>query len=146
MNTQSNCRQRQQGFTLIELMIVVTIIAILSALAIPSYLNYTNRAKVVSALQRAAQVKIQVSEYFLATGSFPDKNEEAGSLDAKDYAGGYVKRIDVEKDGVIEIELDDPAFEKKDTVKLVPSSVRGNIIWKYQSDDIIPSMLPPECR
>lgn len=61
----------QQGFTLIELMIVVAIIGILAAIAIPAYQDYTTRAKVTEAVNAMAPAKTSVSEFFISQGSMP---------------------------------------------------------------------------
>ena len=61
----------QQGFTLIELMIVIAIVGILAAVALPAYQDYTVRAKLSEPLARAAEAKTAVTEYFAATGTMP---------------------------------------------------------------------------
>jgi type IV pilus assembly protein PilA len=74
-------KSAQQGFTLIELMIVVAIIGILAAVAIPAYQDYTIRAKVSEVLVVAAAAKTSTSEYFLSTGSMPASTNQAGIND-----------------------------------------------------------------
>ncbi|MCH6548628.1 MAG: pilin, partial [Proteobacteria bacterium] len=71
----------QQGFTLIELMIVVAIIGILAAIAIPAYQDYTVRAQVSEGLNLGGGAKTAVTEYFQDRGAWPVNNTEAG-LDA----------------------------------------------------------------
>ena len=71
-------KQAQKGFTLIELMIVVAIIGILAAIAIPAYQDYTVRAKMSEALVAASPAKTSVSEYYQAEGSLPTSQAEAG--------------------------------------------------------------------
>ena len=68
----------QQGFTLIELMIVVAIIGILAAIAIPAYQDYTIRAQVTEGMNLAAAAKVAGTEYWQNTGEFPDTNTTAG--------------------------------------------------------------------
>ena len=79
--------KKEQGFTLIELMIVVAIIGILAAVALPAYQNYTNRAKVTEALSVAAAAKLAVAETFTSTGSLPTTNTEAGLPVPTDISG-----------------------------------------------------------
>ena len=67
-------KRMQQGFTLIELMIVIAIVGILAAVALPAYQDYTVRAKLSEALARGAEVKTAVTEYYSATGTFPANN------------------------------------------------------------------------
>jgi type IV pilus assembly protein PilA len=69
----------QKGFTLIELMIVVAIIGILAAIAIPAYQDYTIRSKVTELINAAGVCKTSVAEYYQAVGSFPTDQTKAGS-------------------------------------------------------------------
>ncbi len=69
MNTQN--RKRQQGFTLIELMIVIAIVGILAAIALPAYQDYTVRARMSEPLARMAEVKTSLSEFYSANGTVP---------------------------------------------------------------------------
>ncbi len=67
-------KQMQNGFTLIELMVVIVIIGILAAIAIPSYLDNANRAKVVEGINIMSPIKTAVSEVYIASGEFPPGN------------------------------------------------------------------------
>ena len=71
-------QNKQQGFTLIELMIVVAIIGILAAIAIPAYQDYTVRAKVSEVLVLAGNAKTNIAEYYISTGSMPSSTGVAG--------------------------------------------------------------------
>ncbi|MEL5850045.1 MAG: pilin, partial [Candidatus Igneacidithiobacillus chanchocoensis] len=85
----------QQGFTLIELMIVVAIIGILAAIAIPAYQDYTIRAQVTEGLSLADGAKTAVSEFYTNTGSFPTSNASAGVSTDTDIKGNYVQKVTV---------------------------------------------------
>jgi type IV pilus assembly protein PilA len=76
-----NMKRVQQGFTLIELMIVIAIVAILVALAVPAYQDYTIRAKVSECIGSAAPAKLAVSEYWQSEGNVPADDDEAGIAD-----------------------------------------------------------------
>ncbi|MEJ0085363.1 MAG: pilin [Pseudomonadota bacterium] len=90
----------QKGFTLIELMIVVAIIGILAAIAIPAYQDYTIRAQVTEGLNLAADLKAAVAEQFAQTGSWPADNSALGLTAVK--SGKYVASVEVD-DGTINI-------------------------------------------
>jgi type IV pilus assembly protein PilA len=93
----------QKGFTLIELMIVVAIIGILAAIAIPAYQDYTIRAQVSEGLTLAAAAKAAIAETFLNTGVAPASRMEAGMSNvATDTSGKYVSGIEV-ANGIITI-------------------------------------------
>jgi len=97
-----NMKKVQQGFTLIELMIVVAIIGILAAIAIPAYQDYTIRAQVSEGLTLAAAAKAAVSESFSNTGAAPATRTEAGmSANAIDTQGKYVSSVDVANGAIV---------------------------------------------
>jgi type IV pilus assembly protein PilA len=92
----------QKGFTLIELMIVVAIIGILAAIAIPAYQDYTIRAQVSEGMNLAAAAKAAVSEAFTNTGAAPANRTAAGmSLNATDTQGKYVTSVNVANGTII---------------------------------------------
>src|SRR5690554_7694331 len=92
----------QKGFTLIELMIVVAIIGILAAVAIPAYSDYTVRAKVSEGLALASGAKTSVTEFRLSDGDWPANNGDAGLANPGSITGNNVASVTV-TDGVITI-------------------------------------------
>jgi type IV pilus assembly protein PilA len=108
--------KKQQGFTLIELMIVVAIIGILAAIAIPAYQDYTIRAQVSEGLNLAGGAKAAVTEYFQDRGSMPANNGEAGLADNIQIQGKYVSQVNVAA-GVITV-----TYDTTDTHKLIAGS------------------------
>ncbi|MBJ1839214.1 pilin [Neisseria meningitidis] len=90
----------QKGFTLIELMIVIAIVGILAAVALPAYQDYTARAQVSEAILLAEGQKSAVTEYYLNHGEWPANNSSAGVASSTDIKGKYVAGVKVEK-GVI---------------------------------------------
>ncbi|EMT9981116.1 pilin [Neisseria gonorrhoeae] len=90
----------QKGFTLIELMIVIAIVGILAAVALPAYQDYTARAQVSEAILLAEGQKSAVTEYYLNNGKWPENNTSAGVASASDIKGKYVKEVEV-KNGVV---------------------------------------------
>ncbi|HFC6841045.1 TPA: pilin [Neisseria meningitidis] len=85
----------QKGFTLIELMIVIAIVGILAAVALPAYQDYTARAQVSEAILLAEGQKSAVTEYYLNHGKWPSDNSAAGVASASDIKGKYVKEVTV---------------------------------------------------
>lgn len=84
---------KNYGFTLIELMMVVAIIGILAALALPAYQDYTKRAHVEEGLTLAADAKLAVAEYYATNGKFPIDNNAAGLPPSNTITGQAVKSI-----------------------------------------------------
>ncbi|HID8718418.1 TPA: pilin [Neisseria meningitidis] len=90
----------QKGFTLIELMIVIAIVGILAAVALPAYQDYTARAQVSEAILLAEGQKSAVTEYYLNHGEWPGNNSSAGVATSSEIKGKYVEKVEVAK-GVI---------------------------------------------
>ncbi|MBH6047484.1 pilin [Neisseria meningitidis] len=94
----------QKGFTLIELMIVIAIVGILAAVALPAYQDYTARAQVSEAILLAEGQKSAVTEYYLNHGIWPGDNNSAGVASSSKIKGKYVEKVEVAK-GVITAEM-----------------------------------------
>ncbi|HFB8913947.1 TPA: pilin, partial [Neisseria gonorrhoeae] len=91
----------QKGFTLIELMIVIAIVGILAAVALPAYQDYTARAQVSEAILLAEGQKSAVTEYYLNHGKWPENNTSAGvASPASNIKGKYVQKVEV-NNGVV---------------------------------------------
>ena len=125
--------KQQKGFTLIELMIVIAIIGILAAIAIPAYQDYTVRSKLSEGLNMAGAAKLAVAETFDSTGVMPTANGEAGLPSAGSIAGTYVASIGVGTDGLITIHYNSSVGGKppasNTTMTLTPTSSEGSMTW-----------------
>ena len=141
--------KKQQGFTLIELMIVVAIIGILAAIAIPAYQDYTIRAQVSEGLNLAGGAKAAVSEYTMDRGSFPTDNAEAGIATNTDINGNYVTQVNVAS-GAITVTYGNTAHTtlSGNTLRLSPETSAGSIEWTCSSPggSIADRHLPAACR
>jgi type IV pilus assembly protein PilA len=153
----------QKGFTLIELMIVVAIIGILAAIAIPAYQDYTIRSQVTEGLNLAGAVKVSVAEYYAQEGEWPTTLAAAGIDNVP--AGKYVQSVDV-TDGTIAITYGVSVNEKINggVLTLQPwLSANDDVIWvcgnasepstatgdggsASGSTDIVDKYLPASCR
>ncbi|HFA8359830.1 TPA: pilin [Neisseria gonorrhoeae] len=121
----------QKGFTLIELMIVIAIVGILAAVALPAYQDYTARAQVSEAILLAEGQKSAVTEYYLNNGEWPEDNDKAGVASASDIKGKYVESVTVEK-GVVTAQMKSDGVNKEikgKRLSLWAKRENGSVKW-----------------
>ncbi|EMT1029116.1 pilin, partial [Neisseria gonorrhoeae] len=121
----------QKGFTLIELMIVIAIVGILAAVALPAYQDYTARAQVSEAILLAEGQKSAVTEYYLNHGKWPEDNDKAGVASSSSIKGKYVKQVEV-KNGVVTAEMASTGVNKEIQGKKLSLWARrqdGSVKW-----------------
>ena len=145
-------RQLQRGFTLIELMIVVAIIGILAAIAIPQYQEYTVRSRVTEGLTLASMVKTAVAETYQTNNAFPDTNASAG-VDTN-VASKYVASVKVGSDGgasagVITVTFNASATgvaSGENTITFAPTASGSAIDWNCKGGSVVAKFRPSNCR
>ena len=140
--------KKQQGFTLIELMIVVAIIGILAAIAIPAYQDYTIRAQVSEGLNLSGGAKAAVSEFRMDRGAWPSDNTGAGlATTPTDINGKYVVSVGV-TNGLITVTYgaDANATITDDTLLMSPIDQGGSVEWVCKSSTLADKHLPAACR
>ena len=137
----------QAGFTLIELMIVVAIIAILAAIAVPAYQDYIIRTQVTEGVSLAGGARTAVTEYYANYGVYPANNSAAGLPQPGSISGPYVSSVTAAATGVIEVAFTGPKANARIhglTLELVPYDNDGSLEWRCTS---MPSRYVPQvCR
>jgi len=139
--------KKMQGFTLIELMIVIAILGILMAIAIPAYQDYAVRAKASEGINLAGASKLAVAETYSSRGTMPASNASAGVPADVSITGKYVTSVGIGTGGLITITYS--AAEPKlsgNTLLLSPTTTAGSVRWRCKSTTVSPKYLPSECR
>jgi type IV pilus assembly protein PilA len=141
--------RKAHGFTLIELMIVVAIIAILAAIAIPAYQDYAVRAQVTEGMSLATGAKTAVWDFVSNTGRFPPNNQSAGLALSTSISGNYVSSVDVTS-GLVKVKFQtakaNSHISSGQFLALSPVSYSGSITWTCTKSTVDPKYLPTSCR
>ncbi len=137
-------RHTQKGFTLIELMIVVAIIGILAAIAIPAYNDYMVRARVSELINVGSNAKTSVSEYRISKGSMPTSNATAG---VTTIVTNYVSSLAVGANGVITIVGNQTNLGTGAALSIVltPTFANGAVRWTCTATGAT-QFAPGSCR
>lgn len=138
-------RTLQQGFTLIELMIVVAIIGILAAVALPAYQDYTKRARVSEGLSLASGAKTSVTEFWSNNGKFPTNNASAGLSSASSIKGKGVNSVTVGTGGKITVAMNSTLVDRGNLF-LTPSTASGGSVAWTCTTSLNLKFVPSECR
>ncbi|MBR3481612.1 MAG: pilin [Neisseriaceae bacterium] len=160
-------QHKGKGFTLIELMIVVAIVAILAAIALPAYQDYTKRARVSEALSMSSYAKVAVAEFFNTQNRWPVDNQEALVMASTSIVGKGVSGVTVDR-GVIKVTMSHrvvstgqlwltPIADGSDLSSArpgvalpsssAPNNQSGSIKWLCSHNaDLKAKWVPTECR
>ena len=148
-----NMKRVQQGFTLIELMIVIAIVAILVALAVPAYKDYTVRTKVAECINGAAVPKLAISEYYESMANWPNTTNAASvatPAGISQYCDGFTAYGTTT--GAFSINVNETNVGGGSQIQptLTPSSnAQGGVNWRCSSGTTSASdvkFLPASCR
>ncbi|KYL37013.1 pilin [Pseudoalteromonas sp. APC 3356] len=147
---QTMTQQNQKGFTLIELMIVVAIIGILAAVALPAYQDYTTRAKVSEVISFGSSAKTAVSECAISNGALTNcaTNSDVGLATAADINSTYVESVTVGTAGVVTIAIKGTNTTlDSGSIAFTPAYNTNSVVWTCKvSNANLNKFVPQNCR
>lgn len=143
----------QKGFTLIELMIVIAIIGILAAIALPAYQDYTKRSRVSEGLSLAGGVKSALTEYYASNNAWPTDNVAAGVAAKDQITGNAVKSVEVGAEGTgaagtgkITVTFNNKVEDGKTLIMKGVGNDAGSVKWTCTEGNLPTKYRPSECR
>jgi prepilin-type N-terminal cleavage/methylation domain-containing protein len=149
MPSLNNRRYRPQGFTIIELMIVLTVISVLTIVAIPGYQKFAVRTQVAEGINLIKPFRYAMTDYYIQNGNWPDNNLIAGMNPPESYATLNVERISIAQNGAnanIIIEYKIPALSDDNTLIFYTVLDNGRIHWHCDSGTINNLFRPVACQ
>ncbi len=134
---------KSKGFSLIEIMIALAIVAILASVAIPTYQQYLIRTRVLDGLHRSLAAKHAVADYQFTFNALPQNQNQ--TFYVNDPPSAYVESIVIGEQGTITITY--TALAGNGTIILIPFiHPNGDISWDCKTGTLIPDYRPPNCR
>ncbi len=138
--------EKSKGFTMIELLVVIMIIGILAAIAIPAFLGQRTKAKVREGDILAGDARKEIVEFYWHTGRFPKDNAEAGLSEPEHLKGKFVDSITVQ-DGVLEIKYNDEVDDGLRVEHLRPAILINDptapVQWLADYEEVPPGWTVP---
>ncbi|MGZ8217286.1 pilin [Methylomagnum sp.] len=137
----------QRGFNLIELMLALSIVAILSSLAMLTFEEYSVRSKVKEGLDLTAPAKQAVADYYSSKSNLPITNAMAGLPNSASIVGRYTESVEIGANGTIKVTYNNSEIRLASmTIILAPTTTTGSVRWSCKTGTLVSKYRPSECR